>query len=190
MLNLVLIGPPGAGKGTQARILEQKYGIKQLSTGDMLRAQIAAGSELGLAVKGVMDAGGLVDDTTMIRIIKHRIRQADCAKGVIFDGFPRTVPQAVALDAMLSELGLSLTAIIQMVVDEKILLDRIKERDATAGVSRADDTPEVLARRLDVFRAQTAPVIAHYQSVGRLRTVDGMLSIEAVSAAIDAIVAK
>lgn len=188
MLNLILIGPPGAGKGTQARILEQKYGIKQLSTGDMLRAEIAAGSELGLAVKGIMDAGGLVDDATMIRIIKHRIRQADCAKGVIFDGFPRTVPQAVALDAMLSELGLSLAAIIQMEVDEKILLDRIKERDASAGVNRADDTPEILAKRLDVFRGQTAPVIAHYESDGRLQRVDGMLPIDDVSSAIDDII--
>ncbi len=188
MLNLILIGPPGAGKGTQARILEHKYGVKQLSTGDMLRAEIAAGSELGLAVKGIMDAGGLVDDATMIRIIKHRMRQADCAKGVIFDGFPRTVPQAIALDQMLAELHLNLAAIIQIVVDEKILLGRIKERDTSAGINRADDTPEILEKRLDVFHVQTAPVIAHYQSAGRLQQVDGMMPIDAVSATIERII--
>lgn len=190
MINLILIGPPGAGKGTQARVLEQKYGLKQLSTGDMLRAEIAAKSALGQQVEGLMAAGSLVPDDVVIRIIRHRIRQADCAKGVIFDGFPRTVPQAQALDQMLADQKLKLTAVIQMVVDEGVLIERVRQRDAAAGVSRADDTPEVLAKRLDIYRAQTAPILPYYEGDGRLQKVDGMMPIDHVSAAIDGILTK
>lgn len=187
MINLILIGPPGAGKGTQARILEGKYGLKQLSTGDMLRTEIAARSDLGKQVEGIMAAGQLVSDDIVIRIIKHRIAQADCIKGVIFDGFPRTVPQAQALDDMLAAQKLKLTAVIQMVVDETILMDRVRQRDAAAGISRADDTPEVLAKRLDIYRAQTAPILPYYEDAGRLKKVDGMLPIDEVASAIDRI---
>lgn len=189
MRNLILIGPPGAGKGTQSRILVEKYGLKQLSTGDMLRAEIAAGSPLGKQVESIMAAGQLVSDDIMIRIIKHRIAQADCAKGVIFDGFPRTVPQAQALDTMLADLGVK-AAVIQIVVDEGILLDRVRARDAAAGVSRPDDTPEVLAKRLDVYRAQTAPILPYYSDAGRLNQVDGMMEIDQVATAIDQIVTQ
>ncbi len=190
MLNLVLIGPPGAGKGTQARILVEKYGLKQLSTGDMLRAEIAGKTALGQEVEGLMADGKLVPDDVVIRIIRHRIRQADCAKGVIFDGFPRTVNQAQALDDMLAAQNLSLTAIIQIVVDEAVLIDRVRERDAAAGVSRADDTPEILAKRLDVYRAQTAPILPYYADAGRLARVDGMMPIDQVSGEIDAILTR
>lgn len=188
MINIILIGPPGAGKGTQAKILVEKYGLKQLSTGDMLRAEVAAGSDLGRTVKAMMDDGQLVPDDVVVRIIKHRIAQADCAKGVIFDGFPRTVAQAEALDSMLSRMGVKLNAIIQIVVDEEVLLARVQERDAASGNARTDDTPEVLAKRLDVFHEQTAPVIDHYKSAGRLLTVDGMAGIDDVAAAIGKII--
>jgi adenylate kinase len=188
MINLVLIGPPGAGKGTQARLLEQKYGLKQLSTGDMLRAEISAGSDLGRTVKSIMDAGNLVPDDIVIRIIKHRIAQADCTKGVIFDGFPRTVPQAQALDDMLARLNLKLTAVIQMEVDEGALLARIQERDTAAGSCRTDDTPEVLAKRLQVYRDQTAPILPYYETAGRLKKIDGMADINTVTAAIQKII--
>lgn len=190
MMNIILIGPPGAGKGTQARFLEQKYGVKQLSTGEILRAEVSSGSPLGKQVEQIIASGQLVSDDIVIRIIKHRIRQADCAKGVIFDGFPRTVPQAQALDSMLAEQKMSVTAVIQIVVDEKILIDRIRERDAAAGVSRADDTPEVLAKRLDVYRAQTAPILPYYEQAGRLQKVDGMMPIDNVSMAIDGILTR
>jgi adenylate kinase len=189
MINIILIGPPGAGKGTQAKILVERYGLKQLSTGDMLRAEVEAGSDLGRTVKAMMNDGQLVPDDVVIRIIKHRIAQADCAKGVIFDGFPRTVAQAEALDAMMTRMGVKVNAVIQIAVDEGVLLARVQERDAAAGnAGRADDTPEVLAKRLEVFRAQTAPVIDHYKSAGRLLTVDGMQPIDIVATEIEKIV--
>lgn len=184
---VILIGPPGAGKGTQARILEEQHGLKQLSTGDMLRAEIAAGSDLGRTVQGIMDSGGLVADDIMVRIIRHRIAQADCARGVIFDGFPRTVPQAQALDTMLARLNLRVNAVIELVVDEVALLARIEDRAAQGG-NRADDTPEVLSKRLEIYRAQTAPILPYYIADGRLQKVDGMQSVEAVAAQIAAIV--
>lgn len=190
MINLILIGPPGAGKGTQARLLETKYGVKQLSTGEILRAEVASGSPLGKQVEQIIAAGQLVSDEIVIRIIKHRIRQADCAKGVIFDGFPRTVPQAEALDSTLADMGLKVTAVIQIVVDEAVLIGRVRERDAAAGVSRADDTPEILAKRLDVYRAQTAPILPYYERTGRLQKVDGMMPIDHVSAEIDYILTR
>ncbi len=184
---VILIGPPGAGKGTQAKILEQKFGLKQLSTGDMLRAEIAAGTDLGRTVQGIMDSGGLVADDIMVRIIRHRISQADCAAGVIFDGFPRTVPQAQALDTMLARQNQKLSAVIEIVIDEVALLDRIDSRNAQ-GDNRADDTPEVLSKRLEMYRAQTAPILPYYRADDRLRQVDGMQPVDDVAEAIAEIV--
>lgn len=188
---LILIGPPGAGKGTQAKILEQEYGLKQLSTGDMLRAEIAAGSDLGKKAKAIMDAGNLVSDEIMVDMIAGRIEQPDCAKGVIFDGFPRTVDQAEALDAMLADKGKPLSAVIQMVVDEEALVERLKTRiqqtiDAGQPV-RADDNEETFRKRLSVYRDQTAPILPYYESAGLLQKVDGMLPIDHVTQAIKAI---
>lgn len=187
MINIVLLGPPGAGKGTQARLLEERLALKQLSTGNMLRAEIAAGSPLGQEVKTIVDSGGLVSDDIVLRIIKHRIRQADCASGVIFDGFPRTVPQAEGLDNMLADNQMKLNAVIQIVVDEDILLERIQTRAASSGERRADDDPEVLKKRLDAYRAQTAPIIPFYEARGLLHKIDGMQPIDTVAAQIAAI---
>lgn len=185
---LILIGPPGAGKGTQAKILEETYGLKQLSTGDMLRAEIAAGSDLGKKAKAVMDAGNLVSDDIMIDMIAGRIEQADCAQGVIFDGFPRTVEQAKALDAMLEKKNKKIDAVIEFAVDEEILVERLNTRIAqtlAAGQPvRGDDNEETLRNRLSVFRNQTAPILPYYKDSGRLGTVDGMQPIDAVSAQI------
>lgn len=189
---LILIGPPGAGKGTQAKILEQEYGLKQLSTGDMLRAEIAAGSDLGKKAKAVMDAGNLVSDEIMVDMIANRIEQPDCAKGVIFDGFPRTVDQAEALDAMLADKGKPVHAVIEFVVDEEALVDRLNTRirqtlDAGQPV-RGDDNEETLRNRLSVYRNQTAPILPYYESAGLLKKVDGMAPIDAVTATIKTIV--
>ncbi len=188
---LILIGPPGAGKGTQAKILEEAYGLKQLSTGDMLRAEIAAGSDLGKQAKAVIDAGNLVSDDIMIGMISSRIEQADCAKGVIFDGFPRTVEQAKALDAMLEKKGRKIDAVIEFSVNEEILVERLKTRIAqtlAAGQPvRGDDNEETLRNRLSVFRNQTAPILPYYKDSGRLGTVDGMQPINAVSGQIKAL---
>lgn len=188
---LILIGPPGAGKGTQAKILEQEYGLKQLSTGDMLRAEITAGSDLGKKAKAIMDAGNLVSDEIMVDMIASRIEQADCAKGVIFDGFPRTVDQAEALDAMLADKGKPLSAVIQMVVNEEELVGRLKTRiqqtiDAGQPV-RADDNEDTFRKRLKVYRDQTAPILPYYESAGLLRKVDGMKPIDFVTGEIKAI---
>lgn len=191
-MHLILIGPPGAGKGTQAKILEQEFGLKQLSTGDMLRAEIAAGSDLGKKAKAIMDAGNLVSDEIMVDMIANRIEQADCAKGVIFDGFPRTVDQAEALDAMLADKGKPLNVVIQMVVDEEELVNRLKTRiqqtiDAGQPV-RADDNEETFRNRLQVYRNQTAPILPYYESAGLLKKVDGMQPIDFVSREIKALV--
>ena len=188
MINVVLLGPPGAGKGTQSKVLQEKYGLKQLSTGEMLRAEVAAGTPIGREVKDILEQGGLVSDETMVEMLIERMKQPDCKNGVIFDGFPRTVPQARALDVMLWRVGLKLTAVIQITVDEGILMDRIRKRDAEAGVSRADDTPEVLIKRLEAYHAKTAPIIPYYQEDRRLKQVDGMQPIEVVSAQIDEII--
>lgn len=187
MINLILIGPPGAGKGTQARILEERLGLSSLSTGDMLRAEIAAQTPLGLQVKHIMDAGGLVADDIVINIIRKRMGEPDCANGVIFDGFPRTVAQARALDEMIIDAGLKINSVIQIVVDEAKLIDRILERAANSGEKRPDDDPDVLKKRLETYNAQTAPILPYYQANGRLQLVDGMQPIEFVASQIKTI---
>ncbi len=188
-MRLVLLGPPGAGKGTQSARLVERLGIPQLSTGDMLRAAVAAGTPIGLKAKALMDAGQLVPDEVVIGIIDQRIDAPDCANGFILDGFPRTVAQAEALQALLARKGMSLDAVVELVVDENALVDRMRKRVAetlAAGKEvRADDNPESFRTRLDAYRAQTAPVSAHYAARGELKQVDGMLSIDDVSAAID-----
>jgi adenylate kinase len=190
-MRLILLGPPGAGKGTQAQRLVQKHGIVQLSTGDMLRAAVAAGTPVGLRAKSIMDAGQLVPDEVVVAIIADRIDQPDCKRGFVLDGFPRTVPQAKALDRLLAERGLKLDGVIELKVDEGILLKRIETRVAEMTVRgeklRADDNPEVLKGRLAAYRAQTAPLIDYYGGLGQLKSVDGMAPIDAVTAAIDRI---
>ncbi len=172
-MRLILLGPPGAGKGTQAQRLIQKYGIVQLSTGDMLRAAVAAGTPVGLRAKAIMDRGELVPDEVVVAIIADRIGQPDAARGFVLDGFPRTVPQAQALDRLLAERGLKLDGVIELKVDEGILLKRIESRVAEMTARgeklRADDNPEVLKGRLAAYRTQTAPLADHYAGKGVLR---------------------
>lgn len=212
-MNIILLGPPGAGKGTQAKRLEEKYGLVQLSTGDMLRAERKSGSELGRKVQAIMDAGKLVSDDIIIALIGQRIDQLKGAKGFILDGFPRTVPQAEALDRMLKEKGLKLDHVIEMTVDEAALIDRIAGRFGCAKcgasyhdrfhrpkakgvcdvcgsrdfVRRADDRPEAVKTRLDAYRQQTAPILPYYRAKGILRTVDGMAEIDEVGRQIETI---
>lgn len=182
MTNLILLGPPGAGKGTQAQVLEETRGLKQLSTGDMLRAEIAAASDLGVRVKNILETGALVSDDIMIEMIANRIDQDDCKKGFILDGFPRTVPQAQALDQMLEHKGKKLDAVIQLVVDENALLARIEKRAAESKTGpRPDDNAEALKKRLDVYRQQTAPILPYYDGKGVLQKVDGMAPIGTVT---------
>ena len=189
-MNIILFGPPGAGKGTQAQLLQERHGLVQLSTGDMLRAAVAAGTDLGRRAKSIMDAGNLVDDDLMIAIISDRIDQPDCANGFILDGFPRTIPQAEGLDRMLAEKDLKLDRVIEIEVDDQALFARIEGRaqeTASAGQQRADDNAETLRKRLAVYHEQTAPVLPYYESKGMLTKVDGMAKIEEVSRQIEAI---
>lgn len=185
-MRLILLGPPGAGKGTQAKRIEDLYGPKQLSTGDMLRAEIASGSNLGKKVEGILAAGDLVSDHIMVEMIAHRITKPDCEKGFILDGFPRTVAQAEALDDMLENHKLDLDAVIEVQVDEDELFSRIQKRAEEDG-SRADDNVEVMKNRLSVYKEQTAPIIPYYSDKGLLKTVDGMKAIDDVASAIDSI---
>jgi adenylate kinase len=184
-MRLILLGPPGAGKGTQAQRLVGKHGIVQLSTGDMLRAAASAGTSVGLRAKAIMDRGELVPDDVMIEIIAERIDQPDTANGFILDGFPRTVDQAKALDRLLDERGLGIDRIIEIVVDHDVLRERIAGRARETGGSRADDAEATVAKRLEVYRRQTAPVAEHYRQRGVLKPVDGMGTVEEVAARVD-----
>jgi adenylate kinase len=193
-MRLILLGPPGAGKGTQAQRLIEKHKIVQLSTGDMLRAAVAAGTPVGLRAKSIMDAGQLVPDEVVVAIIADRIGQPDAKNGFVLDGFPRTVPQAEALDHLLAERGLKLDAVIELKVDEGILVKRIETRVAEMTARgeplRKDDNPEVLKGRLAAYREQTAPLAGYYDAKGLLRAVDGMAPIDDVTAAIGRLLSR
>lgn len=213
---LLLMGPPGAGKGTQSKRLEEAYGLVQLSTGDMLRAAVASGSDLGNKAKEIMARGDLVPDDLIIDMIAARIEQADCAKGFILDGFPRTVPQAEALAAMLADKGLSLDHVIELAVDDDAMVKRITGRytcakcgkgyhdefekpakdgvcdkcGATEFTRRADDNEGTVRNRLDAYHAQTAPILAYYKEQGILNDVDGMADIDAVTAQLKGVIGQ
>jgi adenylate kinase len=182
-VNLVLFGPPGAGKGTQAKILQTERGLPQLSTGDMLRAAIAAGSPLGRQVEDILAKGNLVSDEIVINIIAERYDQPDCKNGAVFDGFPRTIPQAEALDAMLATRGQKIDRVLELKVNDKILLERVEQR-IKQGVARADDNPATLKNRLEVYYKNTAPLLDYYTKQGKVVTLDGMAPIEDVTKAI------
>jgi adenylate kinase len=188
-MNLILLGPPGAGKGTQAEALAKRRGLVQLSTGDMLRAAVKAGSEIGRRAEAVMKSGGLVSDEIVIGIIAERIGQPDCAGGFILDGFPRTLKQAAALDQLLASKGKRLGAVVELVVDDAARLARIENRAretvAAGGTVRADDNAEALKTRLMAYYRETAPLIGYYFALGKLRSIDGMASIPEVARQLD-----
>jgi len=188
-MDLILFGPPGAGKGTQAKALQDERGLVQLSTGDMLRAAVAAGTELGKKSKAIMDRGDLVGDDLVIGIIAERLDKPDCAKGVIFDGFPRTVAQARALDTMLAQRDRKIDAVVELKVDDDAMVGRMETRvRENPGAARADDNPETLRKRLGVYRQNTAPLLDFYSNQGKLVTVDGMAPIADVSSAISRVI--
>ena len=189
-MNIILFGPPGAGKGTQAEKLVRDKGMVQLSTGDMLRAAIAAGTELGMKAKAIIDRGDLVSDDIMVGMIKERIAQEANGAGVILDGFPRTVAQAEALDKMFDEMAIELAHVIEIQVDETALFARIEKRAEETGGERADDNAEVLAKRLQVYHDNTAPVLPYYNAQGKLKTVNGMDTIDEVSQQINEVLAS
>ena len=192
-MRLILLGPPGAGKGTQAQRLVQRHGIVQLSTGEMLRAAVAAGTAVGLKAKDIMASGGLVPDDIVIGIISDRLDQPDARKGFILDGFPRTVPQAQALDDLLKKKHIKLDAVVELRVNESALLQRVETRVAEMRARgeevRIDDTPEVLSKRLASYRSMTEPLIHYYSERRKLLTVDGMMTIEHVTREINRILA-
>lgn len=181
-MRLILLGPPGAGKGTQAKLLMERHTIQQLSTGDMLRAAVRDETPVGLKAKDIMVRGDLVPDDVVVQIVEDRIQHDDCDNGFILDGFPRTVAQAEALEDMLHRHGLELDAVVELKVDEAELADRVGRRAAESGeAARPDDTVEALRHRMNVYRDQTAPLIDYYRRIGKLRTVDGMQEIEDVA---------
>lgn len=183
--NLIFFGPPGAGKGTQAKIIEEKMGLKQLSTGDMLRAEVAAGTDLGKQAKVIMDKGELISDEIVIGMIANRVDSPECSEGVIFDGFPRTVAQAEALDKMLAERGQKIDIVLELQVDDSALVERIEKRAKEEG--RSDDTVEALKTRLQQYRSYSADVLPYYKSRGTVNPVDGMRPIGEVTLQIEAV---
>ena len=183
-MNLVLFGPPGAGKGTQAKVLVETRGLPQLSTGEMLRAAVKAGTPLGNKVDALLTKGELVSDDVVIDIIAQRYDQPDCANGAVFDGFPRTIAQAEALDAMLAARGKQIDVVLELKVNDKVLLDRVEQRIKDGGVLRSDDTPETLKHRLGVYYKNTAPLLEYYGRQGKITTIDGMAPIPEVTSKI------
>ena len=191
-MNIVLFGPPGAGKGTQARILAERRGWPQLSTGDMLRAAVKAGTELGKKVDAILTRGDLVSDDIVVGIIAERVDQPDCANGAVFDGFPRTIAQAEALDRMLAERSRKIDMVLELKVDEAVLIrraeQRVKDTLAQGGTPRSDDEPDTVKFRQRVYRENTAPLLDYYGKQGKVVTVDGMAPIEDVTNAIASII--